>query len=209
MTEIDLTWVVGTVIVASGIFGGLIFQQQLRKDKRKTDTSTEAARASELAAETIEKATIVAERTLEKAAELQTRTEHIAQSVKEEMLGRVNGLLATLRAEIELERTKIYAEMSAREVKLDRIIKDFEEFRTHIYDKFKDFATSIERLQTMAWGVDAHSVPAYMMDSPKEPVSDSGVFKAQTSDESAEQQHQNIERISKEKKDKRESDAEE
>jgi len=38
MTEIDLTWVVGTIIVASGIFGGLIFQQQLRKDKRKTDT---------------------------------------------------------------------------------------------------------------------------------------------------------------------------
>ena len=204
--EISLTWIVGILITGMSVLAGFIIQQQLRKDRRKDTVSQEQIRAADLAALNIEKAQTLADTTLEKAENLQTKTEAIAENVKTSMLAQVNSLLATLRQEIELERTKIYANMSAREVKLDRIIKDFEEFRRHVYTTFREFSKSIERIQTMAWGPDAKSVPAYMMGEVEtaehKEEDDVGVFYRQTQEEEDEQTGQNVQRQHIEKKDK-------
>jgi hypothetical protein len=139
------------------------------------------------------------------AKELKENAEKIAASVKEETMAAVDQLFTNLRSEIALEQQKIYSNMNAREVKLDRLEKDFESFKQHIYNAIDRFNKDIQRIQTMAWGSSAKSVPSYLLDEEEtqehKDTPDEGVFYRQTDAEKAEQTSDNEERIKQDEDD--------
>lgn len=105
-----------------------------------------------------EKAT--AERGL--ARELSEHQEKMALDVKQSMKDHISQLIITLKQDIELQRTVIYSQIDKLDVKVQQNKIDLIEHIKDYHSLEQRITRSIEFLQTMAWGPDAKSVPAYM-----------------------------------------------
>ena len=184
--------VVVTIVVAliASVAGGFI--AWLFKGKERKDSTEEKAVALDLAKR-------------DTADKLEEKTKRMAEQVKRETMDDVNQLFASLRSEIALETQKIYSIMEKREIKIDQIRKDFEQFRSHLENIIDKLQKSIELIQTMAWGADAKSVLPAMTgeDETSEHKAEpgKGAFYQQTEWEQEQQREQNEERMRKEKED--------
>lgn len=141
------------------------------------------------------------------AKELKENAEKIAATVKEETMQAVNQLFSTLRAEIKLHDQEVEYSMEARDVRIESHKRDFDYF---IENVFKDFKISImailekqnktiEMLQTLNFGPDAHSFPHYIYGEEKTAKDaqkkDEGMFNVQSDVSRDKQTEDNEERI--------------
>ena len=148
------------------------------------------------------------------AKELKDNAEKIAATVKEETMAAVNQLFSTLRSEIKLHDQQVESEMKARDVRINQHKEDFDYFIDNI---FKDFKISImailekqnktiEMLQTLYFGPDAHSFPHYIMGEEKTNADDQkpgeGMFHIQSEESKTQQTSDNEERIKQDEENK-------
>jgi len=149
------------------------------------------------------------------AKELKENAEKIAATVKEETMAAVNQLFATLRSEIKLHDQEIASEMKARDVRINQNRDHFVYFIDNIFKEFKENILAIlekqnktiEMLQTLSFGPDAHSFPHYIMGEEKtfEDANkpDEGMFNVQSDESRDKQTSDNEERIRQDEDDKK------
>lgn len=178
------------IITVAGILGTWMWNIRTRKDKQAADIKSLAYDVERIAREKL-----VIERGV--AKELAEEARIKAVDVRQEILEKVGGMFGTLRAEIALMDQKIFSNMEAREIKIDTLRGDFEEFR-------KQSKRDLELLQTLAFGGDAKSTPPYMVGEEQtqahkdEPST--GMFYEQTQEEQDKQTAENVERQKEEQK---------
>ena len=153
--EIGWQYILGITLTVAAIIGGWIWQSRTRKDKMISDR-----RSFDFDVERTAREKGIAERGV--AKELAEHSEKLALDVKQSMKEHISQLIITLKQDIELQRTIIYSKIDTLDVKIQQNKIDLAEHIKDYHNLEERITHSIEFLQTMAWGPDAKSVPAYM-----------------------------------------------
>jgi hypothetical protein len=203
VAEFDLAFIVGGVSVVSIVLT-LVFSVYYKRGDKK-DKGVTDRRSLEIEVERTAGAKGIIERAT--AKELKENAERIAEGVKTETMAAVNQLFATLRSEIKYHDAEVKSEMMARDVTIQSHKRDFDYFIETVFKDFKNNITiilekqqkTIEMLQTLSFGSEAHSFPKYIYGKERSAEDtqrkDEGMFHVQTDAEQTQQTSDNEERI--------------
>ena len=147
--------ILGIVVSIAAFVGTNIWNNRIRKDrlidaKRLAQTDIEKT-ATEKSKD---------ERTL--AKEIAVHNKELALEVKQDMKDHVDRLVVTLKSDIELQRTMTYAKMDGIETKVAQIKIDLLEHIQNEKDERIRMQRAIDFFQTMQFGPEAKSIPAYV-----------------------------------------------
>ena len=202
MGDYDLIYVLIGIASAIGVIYGIYYQGKNRKDTvidrrdKVEETRAKLQREVELTAR---------DKLREEAktrAELELSAKLLAADVKQNMKEHIAQLISTLKQDIELSRSLAYSRMDAMDVKIAQNKIDLMEHIIHEKDERIRMQKALDMLQTMNYGVDAKSTPAFMTDEIEsqehkdEP--DKGVFEVQSKEQQDKQTAENEERIKQE-----------
>jgi hypothetical protein len=202
MGEYDLIYIIIGIASVVGVIFGIYYQTRNRKDTvsdkkdKVEETRAKLQREVELTAR---------DKLREEAktrAELELSAKLLAADVKQNMKEHISQLISTLKQDIELSRSQAYARMDSMDVKIAQNKIDLMEHIMNEKDERARMQKAIDMLQTMNFGSDAKSTPAYMTEEEEtqehkdEP--DKGVFEVQSKEKEEKQTAENEERIKKE-----------
>ena len=155
---VDVYLIIG-IVSAVGVVGGIVatnyWNTRMRKDKVVETRQTLQQDVEKVARDKFKE-----EQSL--AKELAGSSAALALDVKQSMKEHVDRLIVTLKSDIELQRVQTYAKMDTIEQKTAQIKIDLMQ---HIIEEKDDrirMQKSIDFFQTMQYGPDAKSMPAYM-----------------------------------------------
>jgi hypothetical protein len=163
MGDYDLFIIIGGVVASAvGVIAGIYYQGRTRKDTvtdkkdKVEETRAKLQREVELTARDKLKEETKTRQDLELSAKL------LAADVKQNMKEHIGQLIFTLKQDIELSRSQAYSRMDSMDVKIAQNKIDLMEHILHEKDESIRMQKAIDMLQTMNYGADAKSTPAFM-----------------------------------------------
>ena len=155
MVDTNLLYIVVTIgVAAAGIIVTQFWNSKMRKDriaeKRVTQQFEIDKAMREKKAEEKETADSLAHNTAE-----------LALATKQDMKDHIDRLIQTLKGDIELQRVLTYSRIDALDTKVAQVKIDLMQ---HIIDEKEDrirMQRSIDFIQTLQFGPEAKSIPAY------------------------------------------------
>jgi len=162
--------IVGVVIAVAGIVGTNIWS-----NKQRTDRLQERKQVQNMEVEKVAREKVKEEQAL--ARELAKQSAELALDVKQNMKEHVDRLVLTLKSDIELQRTVAYAQMEKLDSKIAQVKIDLMEAIGRIEDERVRMQRSIDFFQTMQFGPEAKSIPAYVTGEEEKPGHENEPYK--------------------------------
>jgi K+ transporter len=197
MVDFDVLPYAIAIATVAGVIGTWVYNSRTRKDRITETRQTLAADVEKIAREKIKEEQSI-------ARDLAVTSQALALDVKQNMKEHIQQLISTLKQDIALSAEQAEAKIDKLDYRLAQIKIDLMEHIMEEKDEKIRMQRSIEMLQTMNYGIDAKSEPAFLVgkdetqehkDKPGE-----GLYKDQTVVEKEQQTKENEERIDKQKK---------
>jgi len=156
MVDYNTIYIVSSIVVAgAGVVGTLIYNKLSRKDK-----IVETRQSLQQDVEKVARDKFKEEQQL--AGALASNAAALALNVKQDMKEHIDRLIVILKQDIEMQRIQTYSKMDALDARIAQVKIDLMQ---HIIDEKDDrirMQRSLDFIQTMQYGPDAKSIPAYI-----------------------------------------------
>jgi len=148
--------IVGAAVAAIGVIGTQLYNRSQRKDK-----TVETRQSLQADVESVARAKFKEEQVT--AGALASNAASLALNVKQDMKEHIDRLIVVLKQDLEMQKIQTYGRMDGLETRIAQIKIDLMEHILNEKDERLRMQKSIDFFQTMQYGPDAKSIPAYII----------------------------------------------